>query len=221
MEFLNSLTLYGKVISNEKEYEFVNKSGKTMVFYKIILECLRNQDGSVIDLIPVIVGYPMAKRIQVNDHLLVSGSVSSRKSQDEDGKNIIETFLFATKAHYVLEEDYKEVATRNEHLINGIITRVPKIRQINKGQKIASFVVAIHRNQSGSPKIVSDYIQCVAWNELADYVSSFEIGDKVSLCGRFQSRTYTTKEDKTRTIQEVVLTEASRYNDSVEEISNE
>jgi len=46
----------------------------------------------------------------------------------------------------------------------------------------------------------------------------FKIGDEISLCGRFQSRTYTTKEEKTRTIQEVVINEASLWKE--EEASN-
>lgn len=211
MEFLNSLTLYGKVISNEKEYEFVNKLGKTMVFYKVMLECIRKKDSEVVDMIPIILGYPLAKTIQVGDLLQVDGSVSSRKAQDDDGKNIIETFVFANHIFKVNEDEYEEYCTRNEHLINGIVTREPKVRQINNHNKIASFVVAIHRPYENSTKVVSDYIQCVAWNSLVNDVENFKIGDEISLCGRFQSRTYTTKEEKTRTIQEVVINEASLW----------
>lgn len=211
MEFLNSLTLYGKVISNEKEYEFVNKLGKTMVFYKIMLECIRKKDSEVVDMIPIILGYPLAKTIQVGDLLQVDGSVSSRKAQDDDGKNIIETFVFANHIFKVNEDEYEEYCTRNEHLINGIVTREPKVRQINNHNKIASFVVAIHRTHENSTKVVSDYIQCVAWDSLVNDVENFKIGDEISLCGRFQSRTYTTKEEKTRTIQEVVINEASLW----------
>ena len=211
MEFLNSLTLYGKVISNEKEYEFVNKLGKTMVFYKIMLECIRKKDSEVVDMIPIILGYPLAKTIQVGDLLQVDGSVSSRKAQDDDGKNIIETFVFANHIFKVNEDEYEEYCTRNEHLINGIVTREPKVRQINNHNKIASFVVAIHRPHKNSTKVVSDYIQCVAWDGLVNDVENFKIGDEISLCGRFQSRTYTTKEEKTRTIQEVVINEASLW----------
>lgn len=211
MEFLNSLTLYGKVISNEKEYEFVNKLGKTMVFYKIMLECIRKKDSEVVDMIPIILGYPLAKTIQVGDLLQVDGSVSSRKAQDDDGKNIIETFVFANHIFKVNEDEYEEYCTRNEHLINGIVTREPKVRQINNHNKIASFVVAIHRPHENSTKVVSDYIQCVAWDSLVNDVEDFKIGDEISLCGRFQSRTYTTKEEKTRTIQEVVINEASLW----------
>ena len=211
MEFLNSLTLYGKVISNEKEYEFVNKLGKTMVFYKVMLESIRKKDSEVVDMIPIILGYPLAKTIQVGDLLQVDGSVSSRKAQDDDGKNIIETFVFANHIFKVNEDEYEEYCTRNEHLINGIVTREPKVRQINNHNKIASFVVAIHRPHENNTKVVSDYIQCVAWDSLVNDVEDFKIGDEISLCGRFQSRTYTTKEEKTRTIQEVVINEASLW----------
>ena len=92
MKFLNSLTLYGKVISNEKEYEFVNKLGKTMVFYKIMLECIRKKDSEVVDMIPIIQDILLLKLFKLATYFEVDGSVSSRKAQDDDGKNIIETF---------------------------------------------------------------------------------------------------------------------------------
>lgn len=56
MDFVNSLTLYGKVLSNEKEYEFTDNNSKTLVFYKIELEC-RRKNKEVTDIIPVIVSY--------------------------------------------------------------------------------------------------------------------------------------------------------------------
>ena len=56
MDFVNSLTLYGKVLSNEKEYEFTDNNGKTLVFYKIELEC-RRKNKEVTDIIPVIISY--------------------------------------------------------------------------------------------------------------------------------------------------------------------
>lgn len=214
MDFVNSLTLYGKVLSNEKEYEFTDNNGKTLVFYKIELEC-RRKNKEVTDIIPVIVNYPIAKTIQLNTYIMVNGAISSRKSNDDDGKNIIETFAYAKAVYPVTEEEYEESYARNEELINGIVTREPRIRKTNKKRKVASFVVAIHRPTT-SHKIISDYVQCVAWDDLAEIASEFKIGDEISLCGRFQSRTYTTQEDKTRTIHEVVLSEVSRWEDSDE-----
>ena len=48
------------------------------------------------------------------------------------------------------------------------------------------FTLAVHRSYGKS-----DYIPCIAWGRLADYiVANVAIGDKIRAIGRLQSREY-------------------------------
>ena len=55
----------------------------------------------------------------------------------------------------------------------------------------------------------SDYIPCIIWGRNARFASRFEIGTKVRICGRIQSREYSKKvsddEFEVRTAYEVSI----------------
>ena len=54
------------------------------------------------------------------------------------------------------------------------------------GRDIADVLLAVNR---GSGK--SDYIPCIFWGRNAVYVSRLDIGTKIGISGRVQSRDYT------------------------------
>lgn len=86
--------------------------------------------------------------------------------------------------------------------LQGVICRAPSFRETPFGREICDFMVAI--NRSGGQ---SAYIPCIAWGMTARDVSAMEVGTKVALKGRFQSREYQKKldngEKETRTTYEV------------------
>lgn len=41
----------------------------------------------------------------------------------------------------------------------------------------------------------SDYIPCIAWGRNAVYSGTLEVGDKIAVCGRIQSRQYKKKSE--------------------------
>lgn len=50
---------------------------------------------------------------------------------------------------------------------------------------ITDFLIAVNR-----PYEKSDYIPCIAWSRVAQWVSELEIGNRIKLYGRVQSREY-------------------------------
>ena len=56
------------------------------------------------------------------------------------------------------------------------------------GREIADLLLAVNR-----PYGKSDYIPCIAWGRNARYASGFEVGTRVQIWGRVQSKEYTKK----------------------------
>jgi single-stranded DNA-binding protein len=49
----------------------------------------------------------------------------------------------------------------------------------------------------------SDYIPCIAWGRNARFVKNLEVGSKVTIVGRIQSREYVKKISETETEQRI------------------
>ena len=93
-------------------------------------------------------------------------------------------------------EDYNVVE------LEGVIFREPYYHETPFGREVCDVQVAVNRSCGRSA-----YIPCICWGLTARNVSAMEIGQKVALRGRFQSREYQKKLDngtvETRTTYEV------------------
>ena len=67
----------------------------------------------------------------------------------------------------------------------GFICKKPIYRTTPFGREICDVLLAVNRAYNKS-----DYIPCIAWGRNARYAQSFEVGDKVLISGRIQSREY-------------------------------
>ena len=70
----------------------------------------------------------------------------------------------------------------------------------------------------------SDYIPCIAWGRNARFVKNLQVGDKIALSGRIQSREYQKRlsevEVKTMTAYEVSISKLAAF-DSAEDFDLE
>ena len=74
----------------------------------------------------------------------------------------------------------------NEVRLTGYVCKKPIYRVTPFGREIADLMLAINRSDGES-----DYIPCIAWGSTAKWAEKhLEIGDAVTLLGRFQSRDY-------------------------------
>lgn len=153
------------------------------------------------DIIPVMVS---ERIIDVNEDCCgcfveVNGQFRSFNRIGEK-KNKLELFVFAKE--FCLTYGNGENAKTNHIFLDGYICKKPIYRKTPLGREIADLLLAVNR-----PHGKSDYIPCVCWGRNARFASQFNVGERIQLTGRIQSREYMKKFDggtqETRTAYEV------------------
>lgn len=90
----------------------------------------------------------------------------------------------------------------NTNLI-GRVTADVQVKKTPSGHSFAPFCVAVKRR---TEKEATDFIQCIAWNSLADMLGRYvKKGHKVGVSGHIQTRTYKDRDNKTIYVTEVVV----------------
>ena len=87
--------------------------------------------------------------------------------------------------------------------LEGYVCKPPVYRTTPFKREIADLLIAVNRAYNKS-----DYIPAIAWGRNARYASTFDVGDKIHLVGRIQSRIYQKSLDD-GTIEERVAYEVS------------
>ena len=95
----------------------------------------------------------------------------------------------------------------NHIVIMGRLTRDPELRTTQSGVSVTSFTVAVDRDFGGRDggEKQTDFIDCVAWRQTADFVSKyFTKGRMAVVSGRLQSRKWQDRDGNNRTSWEIV-----------------
>ena len=178
----NKVVLLGRVVEEPKlSHEVYGEK-----FYQFVLE-VKRLSGSL-DLIPVI----FSERLLVLDSLKV-GTIVKLNGQfrsynnPEAGKSKLVLMVFARE---VILTEASEEENQNEIYLEGFVCKKPNYRQTPFGREISDLLVAVNRAYNKS-----DYIPCIAWGRNAKYCESFEVGDKIRVYGRVQSREYEKKNE--------------------------
>lgn len=110
----------------------------------------------------------------------------------------------------------------NKVILLGRLTREPETRftQTNNVQ-VTSFTLAVNRRFAKQGEQQADFINCVAWNKTAEFVSKyFRKGQQVAIVGRIQTRTYQDNNNQTRYITEVIAEEVYFADSNKNETNN-
>ena len=187
----NYLTLVGKVTGEKKfSHEIYGER-----FYVFNLEIARLSGNA--DIIPITVSERLAtdEMLTSGKNLLVKGQFRSYNSYDNEKNRLILT-VFA-KDVIELEENNQEEnemtkkdMVTNEVVLVGFICKKPIYRQTPFGREIADILFAVNRAYNKS-----DYIPTIAWGRNARFCQNLEVGTKVKLVGRVQSRMYEKKHE--------------------------
>ncbi len=104
----------------------------------------------------------------------------------------------------------------NKAIIMGRLTRDPELRYTQSNTPVATFAVAVERRfKSREGERETDFINCVAWRQQAEFVSKwFQKGRMICVVGSIQTRKYTDKDGNNRTATEVVADEINFCGDS-------
>lgn len=177
----NIAHISGRVMEEPKFSHLILGEG----FYDLKLEVPRLSDES--DTIPVTISERLIDNLKVGDELSVDGEFRSYNKYD-DGKSRLILTLFAKEL-----TDIDEIRNTNTISLTGYICKEPVYRTTPFGREICDCLVAVNRAYNKS-----DYIPCIAWGRNARFVKNLEVGEKITLNGRIQSRKYQKKieEDK-------------------------
>ena len=188
----NYLTLVGKVTGEKKfSHEIYGER-----FYVFNLEIPRLSGNA--DIIPITVSERIVtdEMLMQGKKLLVKGQFRSYNSYENEKNRLILT-VFAKDVLEVeenQEEEKNEIAKKdmvtNEVVLVGYICKRPIYRQTPFGREIADILLAVNRAYNKS-----DYIPTIAWGRNARFCQNLEVGTKVKLVGRVQSRMYEKKHE--------------------------
>lgn len=95
----------------------------------------------------------------------------------------------------------------NKVLLTGNIVRDPEYRSTQTGTPVCNFTVAVNRKfKDSSGTYPSDYINCVAWKNTADFVSKyFQKGSPIEVEGNLQTRNFEDSKGIKRYVTEVYV----------------
>ena len=185
----NYLTLVGKV-TGEKKFSHEIYGERFYIFNLSIPRLSGNAD-----IIPITVSERLINddMLQEGKKLLVKGQFRSYNSYENEKNKLILT-VFAKDIAEVAENNEeendivrKDIIT-NEVVLIGYICKKPIYRQTPFGREIADLLLAVNRAYNKS-----DYIPSIAWGRNARFCQNLEVGTRVKVVGRVQSRTYEKK----------------------------
>lgn len=183
----NKVSVIGEIVSEFRFSHEVFGEG----FYIVDVSVNRLSDSS--DVIPMMVS---ERLVNVKENLMgqlveVAGQFRSYNRHD-GSKNRLVLSIFVREWQIVAENPLS--GKTNQIFLDGFICKAPVYRKTPLGREIADLLIAVNR-----PYGKSDYIPCIAWGRNARFASSFEVGKKIQIWGRVQSREYIKKINESET----------------------
>lgn len=151
-------------------------------FYQMMLEIERSSGRT--DIIPLMVSDRLINTRKDYTGCMIEASGQYRSHNRKEGeRNRLELHLFVQELYFV----DKECGTvcNNCICLNGYVCKPPVYRVTPLGREIADILLAVNR-QYGK----SDYIPCIAWGRNAGFAAHLEVGTRIDVQGRIQSREY-------------------------------
>ncbi len=97
----------------------------------------------------------------------------------------------------------------NVVVLMGRLTADPELRTTGSGISVTSFSIAVDRAYQNGGERQTDFINCVAWRNNAEFISKyFAKGQMIALRGTLQQNNYTDKDGNKRTSYNVVVDSA-------------
>lgn len=211
---LNKACVSG-IIEDEFEYSHEVYGRR---FYKNRLRVARF--SGVEDCVPIMVSdFIMPNIVKVTQrgrYIKVIGQFRSYNQIGEDGQSHLRLFLFvkAINLYDSEKEFFKDGINVNSIFLDGYICRQPVFRTTPLKKQITDFMLAVNRSYKKS-----DYIPCIAWGIFARYIRELDLGDRIKLYGRIQSRQYIKRlpsnpeVKEKRTAYEISITRITKIND--------
>ena len=184
MKDLNQVYLSGTV-SRGCELEYTTNQGVNK--YKFMLDIKRT--SGTVDTIPIIT--PLSD-IKEGEQVSVEGIYTSYNKL-ENSKNTLKLQVYADVIEFIEWGN-----DSNKIVLEGTICKKPIFRTTPFGSQITDILLAVNREHIHK----ADYIPIILWNGYARKTQNLNVGDRIRIEGRVQSRIYV-KEEKEHTAYEV------------------
>lgn len=107
-------------------------------------------------------------------------------NEDVGGHNRLNIVVFARD----IEVGQTPFDPVNDIRLEGFLCKKPLPRTSPLGRKICDLMLAVNRMYNKS-----DYIPCIAWGRNAVYSATMDVGDRIAVSGRLQSRQYKKRQE--------------------------
>lgn len=181
----NNVTYDGKVVSAPVFSHETN--GRN--YYAFYMSCTRKSGTD--DVIPVIIKSSLIEKFPIikGDKIRITGRFQSKNT--DDGKLLLYLKAFNVKRA-------KKRSCKNDVILEGIICKPTSFRSTKSGKPVCDLIL---KNISDSDN-ATYYIPCICWYSEALKGSLYEVGTKITVTGRLQSRQYIKiDDDKHKTIK--------------------
>lgn len=177
----NKVSVIGEIVSGFTFSHEVFGEG----FYLVDVAVSRLSDQA--DIIPLMI----SERLLNIDEDYVGCTIEAlgqfrSYNRHEGTKNRLVLSIFVREVTFM--EEFTDYTKTNQIFLDGYICKAPIYRKTPLGREIADLLLAVNR-----PYGKSDYIPCISWGRNARYAAGFEVGSRVRIWGRVQSREYTKK----------------------------
>ena len=173
----NQVEVAGEIISTfEYSHEIFGEG-----FYMVKL--LVNRLSEATDEIPLMISERLVDVTKDcrGKYLRAFGQFRSYNKHEENHNHLILSVFVRDLEVLDSMEDVKP----NQIQLDGFICKQPVYRMTPLGREICDILLAVNRSYGKS-----DYIPCICWGRNARFAGSLEIGARIELVGRIQSREY-------------------------------
>ncbi|KXZ40281.1 Single-strand binding protein family protein [Alkalithermobacter thermoalcaliphilus JW-YL-7 = DSM 7308] len=178
-ETTNIVNLCGEINSNlEFSHEVFGEK-----FYNCTIKVKRLSE--TYDILPITISERLLTDLdlEIGKKVNVTGQIRSY-NKFSDGKNKLIITVFIKE----ISENCEEVKDPNTIFLDGYICKDPVYRSTPLGREITDLLIAVNRSYNKS-----DYIPSIAWGRNAKFSKNLQVGDRIQIFGRIQSREYEKK----------------------------
>lgn len=184
----NVAEIFGKISS---DFEFSHEVyGEGFYSFTVAVERLSDTRDEIRVLVSERLLDP--KKDLLGRYVDVTGQFRSY-NRHEEGRSRLILSVFAREI-----ELYEESVSKNPNVVflDGFICKPPIYRTTPFGREITDLLIAVNR-----PYNKSDYIPAISWGRNARYAEKLEVGTRIRIWGRIQSRVYQKKVSETEVIE--------------------
>ena len=135
--------------------------------------------SGVDDVLNIVTANPDPALWAAGQWVSVQGEVRSYNNRSGQGSKLVITVLARSAQPDTVEEG------ENRLVLSGVLCRKPVVRRTPLGREICDILLAVNR-----PYGRADYLPCIAWGSLAAHCGELDVGNRLRLEGRLQSRQY-------------------------------